>query len=413
MAGSEWLAAVATLMCAISILPGTLGILMWTNRFAAQASGARLIYQRSQLLFALSLLGMIISWVWALRGDTVPPIVIGSSILFAGVLGFGFLMHTRLLFQPVLKPRFISIEQALKEFDGSEEVVGVIDPDNRPWAFIARLARRPHIVHQPEGSAPFMMTHCILSHSSMAYENSGAFNQPEIMITAAIANNMVFYDRKNRCSITQLHNASADGSLSLKTLPTIMMSLTSWALLYPQSSVWIRPKTWRDIFYLKVLSRAEVIDPASPVLIYPLMNGTDDRLSLKQLVLGVEVNGEERAYPMAALGSDTVINDELGATPVLVVTAFDGDYAQVFSREVEPGRVLTFGRKDNTDQFTDQETQSVWSLDGNCTRGTLQGSRLRPIPHYNKIFWFAWADYHPGTDVYTMARVDKNRGQAA
>lgn len=413
MSGPEWLAILATVACAMAILPGTLGILMLTNRVAAKAGGARLIYQHATILFGLSLLILALAWFQGLRSDTLSPVVVGSTVAYAAVVVFGFLMHTRLMFRPVRDPVFIPVDQALKEFGGAEEVVGVVDPAGWPYAFIARLARRPHIVHQPHGNAPFIMTHCILSHSSMAYEKSGKFRDPDVMITAAVANNMVFYDNSSRCAVTQLHNASGDGSLRLKTLPSLMMSLATWAKLYPDSRVWIRPRTWRDAFYLKVLARADVIDPASPVLIYPLMNASDDRLPLKSLVLGVEVNGAERAYPLALLTSDTVINDDLGGASLLIVSAFGGDYAQVFSREIAPGTVLAFGRSGEADRLVDRETQSVWDLKGVCVQGEYRGKRLQPIPHYNKIFWFAWADYHPGTEIYAAADAGSHHGRAA
>lgn len=413
MSGSEWLAILALLACALAILPGTLGILMLTNRLAAEAGGARLIYQHSRLVFVLSLVALAVAWLLAARNQSASAVIVSSTIAYAAILAFGFLMHTRLMFRPVRDPTFIPVEQALQKFDAAEEVVGVIDPAGEPYAFIARLARRPHIVHQPHGNAPFMMTHCILSHSSMAYENSGEFKDPEIMITAAVANNMVFYEVKNRCSITQLHNASRDGSLPLKTLPSLMMSLSTWATLYPDSPVWVRPRTWRDAFYLKVLSRADVIDPASPVLVYPLMNEPDGRLPLKSLVLGVEINGAERAYPLELLDSDTLINDELGSTPLLIVSAYGGDYAQVFSRNVQARNVLTFRSSGVSEQLIDNETESIWDIKGNCVQGAHEGNKLQQIPHYNKIFWFAWVDYHPGTEVYASVDAGSHRGRAA
>lgn len=411
MANSDWIVLLAAIACAAAVLPGTLGILMLTNRLAAEARGARLIYQHSRILLMASAAGLVLAWVIAIQDDAVSGPLLAGTILYAGVLGFGFLMHTRLLFRPIRRPTFISVAQALERFDAAEEVVGILDPKGDPYAFIARLARRPHVVHQPDGQAPFTMTHCILSHSSMAYENSGAFDKPDIMVTAAIANNMVFYDAKNRCSITQLHNASRDGSLPLKTLPSLMMRLATWAELYPDSRIWVRAKTWRDAFYLKVLSRADVIDPESPVLIYPLMNPSDERLPLKSQVLGVEIAGAERAYPLAALNDGQPLNDELGGVPILIVSAFDNDYAQIFIRQLKDGTTLNFRLSGESGTLTDTETGSSWDLKGHCKAGPRSGDSLQPVPHYNKIFWFAWADYHPNTEI-CLPR-DSARDQAA
>ncbi len=49
------LAMTAVLLTAVAVLPGTLGILMLTNKIAASPAGARYIYSQSGVLIALAL----------------------------------------------------------------------------------------------------------------------------------------------------------------------------------------------------------------------------------------------------------------------------------------------------------------------------------------------------------------------
>ena len=56
MTGPEWLALAAVLLCAVAILPGTLGVLMLTHKLAADASGARFIYGGSVWVLFVSVL---------------------------------------------------------------------------------------------------------------------------------------------------------------------------------------------------------------------------------------------------------------------------------------------------------------------------------------------------------------------
>jgi hypothetical protein len=303
---------------AVAVLPGTLGILMLTNKIAASPAGARYIYSQSGILVvaALALIGYGLyqngtAGSWSIT-------VIGSTVAVALLLIYGFLMHAKLLFRPVKDPLFISLDEAIEKFGPDEEVVGVIDGDGKPFAFVARLARRPHIVYQPEGESPFIMTHCILAHSSMSYALEGNFEQPDITITAALANNMVFYEKSSRCSVVQIHNRLEGRNDPLSTVPTVMTSLGTWQKLYPDSPVWMRPKEWRDTFYLTVLARADVIDPASPVMVYPLQHELDNRLPMKSLVLGVSAGGQERTYSVAIIAEQKVINDRLGDTPLAI-----------------------------------------------------------------------------------------------
>ena len=241
------------------------------------------------------------------------------------------------------------------------------------------------------------MTHCILAHSSMSYALEGNFRKPDITITAALANNMVFYEKSNRCSVVQIHNRLEGRNDPLPTVPTVMTSLGTWQKLYPDSPVWMRPKEWRDTFYLKMLARADVIDPSSPVMVYPLQHELDKRLPMKSFVLGVLVSGQSRTYPADIVADHRVINDQLGDTP-LVIFCVD-DYMQIFDRRIV-GATLTFDPTEQGSGFVDRETGSEWSPTGKCTTGKHHGTQLVAIPHYNKIFWFVWSDYFPNIAIY-------------
>lgn len=403
MAGSEWLAVIAVLLCAVAVLPGTLGVLMLTHKLAADATGARFIYGHSAWVLAVSVFLLIAAIYQSVTDHEYSVITLTAIAIYGGILIFGFFMHTTFMFKPVRKPVFIRIEEALKRFGPDEEVVGVIDQSGKPHAFVARLARRPHVVYQTEGDAPFIMTHCILAHSSMSYALEGDFSAPDISVSAVLANNMVFYDKSNRCSVIQIENKARDEDMLLQTVATVTVSLATWQSLYPESRVWVRPREWRDVFYLKLLSRADVIDPASPVMVYALQHPLDERLPMKSLVLGVRNGADIKTYPVSVFAEAPLINDHLGDQELLLVAAFNDDYIQVFDRQIKPGTTLTFKPSSRPGWFVDTHTDSEWSPQGQCKTGHYAGHRLRPFAHYNKIFWYVWADFFPGTDIYAHA----------
>jgi hypothetical protein len=392
------LAVTAVLLTAIAVLPGTLGVLMLTNKIAASPAGARYIYSQSGALIAIAVLLLVYVGVRGYPQGDYSTIALAAIAAVVVLLLYGFLMHAKLLFTPIKEPQYVTVDQAIERFSADEEVVGVIDENGKPYAYIARLARRPHIVYQPDGDAPFLMTHCILAHSSMSYALEGNFRNPDITITAALANNMVFYEKSSRCSVVQIHNRLEGTNEPLKTVPTIMTSLASWKKYYPDSPVWMRSMTWRDTFYLTLLARADVIDPASSVMVYPLQHERDERLSMKSCVVGLLVEGQARAYPVASVEAQQVINDQLGGQPVAIFS--DGDFIQVCERNIEQNTVLTFVSASETGQFIDKESGSTWASTGECIAGKYQGRQLSLVPHYNKIFWYVWSDYFPGGDVF-------------
>ena len=413
MAGSDWMALAAVLLCAVAVLPGTLGVLMLTHKFAADASGARFIYGQSAWVLAASAVLLADAVYGAVTGGGITGIMMGSIAAYGGILVFGFFMHTSFMFRPVREPTFVTLDEAIQGYGPDEEVVGVIDQSGKPHAFVARLARRPHVVYQPEGEAPFIMTHCILAHSSMSYALEGDFSAPDISISAVLANNMVFYDKSSRCSVIQIQNRARNKGMVLQTVSTVTVRLSTWQALYPESRVWVRAREWRDFFYLKLLARADVIDPASPVMVYALQNPQDDRLPMKSLVLGLRNGEDNRAYPVSLFAQTPLINDRLGDKDLLLTAAFDGDYIQVFDRNIESATTLTFRPSSTPGGFVDTSTESEWGPQGQCIKGHYAGHRLRPFAHYNKIFWYVWADFFPGTDIYAQPPADSNAPQEA
>ncbi len=140
---------------------------------------------------------------------------------------------------------------------------------------------------------------------------------------------------------------------------------------------------------------------------------TDDRFPALERVIGVTVDGRDKAYPFSVIGEEQAVNDTVAGRPIVVLwgapdTADELDTSDItqgrsigtgvaYFRTVD-GRVLTFSTA-GADTFTDAETGSTWNLLGIAIDGPLAGSRLDRVIHGND-FWFAWSAFHPGDPVY-------------
>ncbi len=124
----------------------------------------------------------------------------------------------------------------------------------------------------------------------------------------------------------------------------------------------------------------------------------DDRLRVKQFVIGVEVNGEAVAYPFSVLSEQPVVNDVVGDVSVLVVFNTDPASGVVFDRTLD-GQTLTFEASDGL-ILVDLETGSTWDgMSGTALDGPLAGKTLERIKSTSS-FWFGWKDFYPDTRVY-------------
>ena len=122
-----------------------------------------------------------------------------------------------------------------------------------------------------------------------------------------------------------------------------------------------------------------------------------------ELVLGLEIDGQSKAYPMKTLSQLGVINDSLAGVNLLMTIAPPSELGMMFNRNLD-GRTLFFESvlelDDGMALMKDLDTGTMWeTLTGRAIRGALSGSELeRMNPEYS--FWFAWSQLHPQTELY-------------
>ena len=136
---------------------------------------------------------------------------------------------------------------------------------------------------------------------------------------------------------------------------------------------------------------------------YPVPAGTRNRDSLppRTLVLGLELEGESKAWTMAALERQRLINDRLGGRNVALVLGEDGKSVRAFEPRVDSTWVELYMIPESTPLELRDGQGNTWDWSGTATSGPLQGKRLVPLPVI-KDFWFDWKRYHPSTLIYNL-----------
>ncbi|MCH7892226.1 MAG: DUF3179 domain-containing protein, partial [Gemmatimonadetes bacterium] len=121
-----------------------------------------------------------------------------------------------------------------------------------------------------------------------------------------------------------------------------------------------------------------------------------------EFVIGLDVGGETKAYPVNVLSRHEIVNDEIGGTPVAVTFCPLCYTGLVFDRRVE-GEELTFGVSGqlimNNLVMWDRQTESLWlQITGEGIEGANKGQTLARVAH-TQTTWEAWRDAHPETLV--------------
>ena len=138
----------------------------------------------------------------------------------------------------------------------------------------------------------------------------------------------------------------------------------------------------------------------------PVFVGIDDSMFMSDsdIVIGVEINGEAKAYPLFILVWHEIVNDNIGDIPISVTYCPLCYTSQVFERVIEGQEVEfgTSGKLYNSNLLMyDRLTGSYWSQAlGLAVTGELSGHRLDLVP-FDIITWGDWKSLHPDTLILT------------
>lgn len=132
-------------------------------------------------------------------------------------------------------------------------------------------------------------------------------------------------------------------------------------------------------------------------------HGKGEFLIPSERVVGIEIDGHARAYPLSILNWHEVANDHLAGSDVLVVYNPLADAVTAFDPTVD-GAVLEFGFSGLVYQsaaliYDRSETPSLWCpLLGEAVSGPAVGRELQPI-QASLVRWEDWLERYPDTDL--------------
>jgi hypothetical protein len=119
------------------------------------------------------------------------------------------------------------------------------------------------------------------------------------------------------------------------------------------------------------------------------------------LVLGVNIHGESKAYPIELIGYHHQVRDTIGETPVMITYCTVCRTGRVFSPLVDdkPENFRLVGMDHFNAMFEDATTKSWWrQVNGVAIAGPLKGESLAEIPS-EQMRLEAWIERHPNTLV--------------
>ena len=292
-------------------------------------------------------------------------------------------------------PKFVSVQDASKFLQGADLVIGVsINDDTR--AYPLQILVWHEIVNDVVGGTPVAVTYCPLCFTSQVFIRDVDGQMLQFGTSGKLYNsNLVMYDRTSESLWSQAMGEGIVGRYAGKDLEKIPFEVSywdDWKKQYPDSKV---------LSIDTGFGRPYGTDPygdyyTSPQVLFPVSH-RDDRLGVKEVVIGLEHEGFFKAYKLQDIEDKKVINDEVNGKSVLLFSPKPFT-ARAFDRTID-NKILDFNYDPATGKITDSQTGSEWNLEGKAIKGAMEGKSLSRVP-FDEGFWFSWVAFHPQTELY-------------
>lgn len=124
----------------------------------------------------------------------------------------------------------------------------------------------------------------------------------------------------------------------------------------------------------------------------------------REIVMGMSFGGEDRAYPLAKIVAQKVIQDRVGKDRVQVIAVVlgpDGQSVRAYEARTAEGKSMEFFVEEAPRwSLIDSVSGSKWDFRGCATEGAMKGTCLKRV-NLIKDYWFDWRLYHPQTTIYS------------
>ena len=207
------------------------------------------------------------------------------------------------------------------------------------------------------------------------------------------------YDRKTQ-SLWQSFTGEpvigrlAYSGLRLRLIPISVTTWADWLAEHPDTTVLSDQTGFRFTYEKPGTPGSQYFEYyASPDVMFPAYVQSTS-LPPKSDVLGLEIGGNAKAYPVAVLARQRVVNDVLGGTGIVIAADSEGRDAKAYLAQ---GHVFLQGAKDR--EIVDEAGEAWLVADDALVMRGDSSVTLERISGY-VAFWFGWYASRPHTEVY-------------
>jgi len=249
-----------------------------------------------------------------------------------------------------------------------------------------------HKIQDKVGDKPVLVTYCTMCRTGLVFSPIVDGKLQTFRLVGARHYNAVIEDSETKSWWYQATGDAVVGEQAgkhLDIIPSEQITLKSFFEKYPDGLVFQPDKTFKEEYdVLKTYDRRERKDVDS------LTN--PNKVWDKSWVVGVSIDGKNKAYIWKNLVKITTLNDKVGNTPLVIAIEPDNHSYHVFTRTVDD-KILNF--VPDAAGIRDKETHSLWNWQGECVEGELKGKTLTKI-YARQEYIRAWKQFHQPTEIW-------------
>ncbi|MFK7920961.1 MAG: DUF3179 domain-containing protein [Bacteroidia bacterium] len=227
-------------------------------------------------------------------------------------------------------------------------------------AYPVKILNYHEVVNDTVGGQAVVITYCPLCGSGMAFNAHIKGERFWFGVSGLLYNSdVLLYDRRSQSLWSQIESEAVSGPLKgtkLEYIPTHNTSWQDWRAQHPEGQVLSTETGYQRDYRSTPYEGYEF----SKELIFGV-DQEDDRFARKEKIIGININGQAKAYSLRSLKKQkqAIIEDE-----------FQGQALQIH-----------YDAKAKSARITDAAGNLVPSV---------------------QMYWFAWYAFHPQTEVFGM-----------
>jgi len=348
----------------------------------------------SQRMNSIDLAYFLYKWRWIFRGLFAAMIFLGLfkaqwkrkwllffpiAIVAAVIYMANFVMAADAMFKQPKQLLLVSAES--NKVDSNRLVLGV-SINGEAKAYPIQFLGYHHHIQDTVGGKPIMVTYCTVCRTGRVFEPLVNGKKEKFRLVGMNHFNAMLEDATTKSWWRQVTGEAITGKLKGQQLPEVystQTSLSDWLQLNPGSLI-----MQADTNFIKSYDSTFKFESGASK---SKLTGTDS-LSWKDKswVIGVKAGNERKAYDWNQLKKEKLIQDKIGAIPVLIVLSKNDKSFFAFQRPTDNS---AFSLSGDTLLFDNHK----YRIDG---KGIDTAFSLMPLPA-SQEFWHSWRTFNPGT----------------